>query len=153
MKTPKNKKSENEGRPSGRDDEVMTVGKFQYYFESIKDLIVSSTKSVETSLRKEIQKVQNGLELTQHAVMEHSKQIIALQKDVKVIKDDVSVLKTDVSLLKTDVADIKVELKETKDTLHNEMKEMEERLSNKIDQNSAVQKDHEVRITTLETVV
>ena len=120
---------------------VLTVAKFEYYFENIKEFIKSTVKGSETVLKDEISELRNGMgkferrmETVEYAVTEHSKMI----KDIKV---EVQGVRTE---LKGEIQGLRTDLK-------GEMHHMEDRLSKKIDGNSARLHDHEVRISALES--
>ena len=120
---------------------VLTVAKFEYYFENIKEFIKSTVKGSETVLKDEISELRNGMgkferrmETVEYAVTEHSKMIKDIKVEVQGVRTE---LKGEIQGLRTDLKD--------------EMHQMENRLSNKIDKNSVRLDDHEVRISALES--
>ncbi|MBI2091660.1 MAG: hypothetical protein HYY43_06055 [Deltaproteobacteria bacterium] len=62
--------------------EVLTRGKMIPIIEDLKDFIKTTARGTENVLRKEIQRLDNKIELNQHAVTEHTKMIKNL--DVKI---------------------------------------------------------------------
>jgi hypothetical protein len=102
----------------------LTEEKFKYYFERIKELIVSTAKGTEAKLGKKIDAVEVRVGRTEMAITEHSRMIRNLDTKVDLVR---------------------VELK-------SDMVQMEHRLSEKIDGGTKRLDDHESRIKALERV-
>ena len=98
--------------------------KFKYFFEKIKELIVSTARGTETKLGKKIDALEVRVGRTELAISEHTRMIKNLD---------------------TKVESVRVELK-------GDMVQMERRLSEKIDGNAKRLDDHESRIKKLERV-
>ena len=152
-------------------NEALTRGKIVPMLEDIKDLIKSTAKGTETALREEFStglgKLEKRMETVEYVVTEHSK----MMKDLKVevqgvrteLKEDIqgvhaeltdkidgvrTELKTEIQSVRTE---LKTEIQSVRTDLKDEMHHMEDRLSKKIDGNSARLHDHEVRMSALET--
>ncbi|MBI2092657.1 MAG: hypothetical protein HYY43_01725 [Deltaproteobacteria bacterium] len=108
-------------------------GKLEALFHNVKEMVTTTVKGTENVLRKEIERLDNKIDLTQHAVTEHTKMIKNL--DVKI--DGVE------KRLDAKIDGVRIELKE-------DIQQVEQRLSGKIDKIGERQDDHEGRIIILE---
>lgn len=126
------------------DDRPLTEGRFKYYLESIKGLIVSTARGTEVALRKEIHDVRVRVDRCEVAISGHSKEIQRLDVKIDGVRTE----------LAGKIDGVRTELKEDHASLRTEllgeMRGMERRLSEKIDGHSARLDNHESRISSLE---
>ena len=141
-------------------NEALTRGKIVPMLEDIKDLIKSTAKGTETALREEFStglgKLEKRMETVEYVVTEHSKMMKDLKVEVQSVRTE---LKEDIQGVHAELTDkidgvrteLKTEIQSVRTDLKDEMHHMEDRLSKKIDGNSARLHDHEVRMSALET--
>ena len=123
----------------------LTEEKFKYYFEQIKELIFSTVKGSEKSLKKEIRVVAERVDRTEIAILEHSRLLKRQDARFEGLESRMGGLETRFDGLETKVDLMRVELK-------SDMLQMEQRLSGKIDNTTKRLDDHETRIKKLERV-
>ncbi|HPM41695.1 MAG TPA: hypothetical protein PLY45_04600 [bacterium] len=139
------KKARKTGLKKAQGGTPLTEEKFKYYFEQIKELISSTVKGSEKSLKKEIRAVAERVDRTEIAILEHSR--LLKGQDVRFVnlENRMDGLETRFDGLETKVDLMRVELK-------GDMLQMEQRLSVKIDNTTKRPDDHEARIKKLERV-